>query len=176
MPPLSDLGRRIVICGPSNAGKSTLARALSRKLGVEPIYLDQLHHMPGTDYRPRPPEEFLRLHDAAIAENGWVMEGNYFALIPQRLARATGIILLGSEPWRGLVRYVRRTLFEPVGAGRLDGGIDRLNWDMVRFIVIEQPKKRQRDSKILADSGLPMITLDSMRALNALCAAWNLSR
>jgi adenylate kinase family enzyme len=173
---LADLGRRIVICGPSNAGKSTLARAISIKLGIPPVYLDLLHHTPGTDYLPRPIDEFHRLHAQAIAGDAWVMEGNYFGLIPQRLSRATGIILLGSEPWRGLGRYVRRTLFERDGAGRLEGGSNRLNWEMVRIITVNQPRKRRRDTQILAASRLPMVAPASLRALNSLYEDWGLAR
>ena len=35
LPPLSALGERIMICGPSNSGKSTLAVALARKIDAE---------------------------------------------------------------------------------------------------------------------------------------------
>ncbi len=42
-------------------------------------------------------------------------------LIQPRLARATGVILLGNQPWRGLFRYARRTLFEKQRTGMLDG-------------------------------------------------------
>lgn len=50
----SDLGDRICILGPSNSGKSTLADAIARKRGLEPIHLDLLHHLPNTDWEPRP--------------------------------------------------------------------------------------------------------------------------
>ena len=35
---LSDLGDRICILGPSNSGKSTLADAIARKRGLEPVH------------------------------------------------------------------------------------------------------------------------------------------
>ncbi|MGN6103366.1 MAG: AAA family ATPase [Devosia sp.] len=176
MPQLTELGRRIMICGPSNSGKSTLARALSRRLGVPAVYLDQLHHTPGTAYRPRPRDEFVRLHNAAIAEDAWVIEGNYGSTMPARLARATGIIHLGSEPLRGLFRYVRRTLFEPDAAGRLENGIDRVNREMVRYILFVQPRTHAATRKMLADSGLPLVALGSMGDLNALYREWQLAR
>ena len=176
-PTLESLGPRIMICGPSNSGKSTLTRALGEKLGVPAIHLDLLHHLPRTNWVPRPKEEFLALHDAAIAGERWVIEGNYFATITQRLERATGIVLLASEPWRAAARNLRRTLFETkTRAGQLEGNIDTLNWKLFRFILFEQPKKRKRDRTILAASGLPMLELKSMRELNELYAAWGLRR
>jgi adenylate kinase family enzyme len=74
---LSDLGDRICILGPSNSGKSTLANAIARKRGLEAVHLDVLHHLPNTDWEPRSRDEFIALHDAAIAGERWVMDGNY---------------------------------------------------------------------------------------------------
>jgi adenylate kinase family enzyme len=176
-PPLTTLGNRIMICGPSNAGKSTLARAIGWKLDTPATHLDLLFHIPNTNWVPKPKEEFVALHDVAIANDTWVMEGNYFATVPQRLARATGIIMLGSEPWRAAARNVRRTLFESGRrAGQLEGNIDTLNLKMLRFILIEQPRKWSRDHGILQASGLPMITLTSMADLRSLYSAWDLKR
>ena len=175
--PLAGLGERIVICGPSNAGKSTLAQAIGRKLERPTIHLDLLYHQPFTNWVPRPKEEFVALHDAAIATESWVMEGNYFATITQRMQRATGIVMLGSEPWRSALRNFRRTLFESgKRAGQLEGNIDKLNWELFRYILFEQPKKRGRDLTILRAPGLPMVELSSMAELKRLYAEWGLSR
>ena len=175
--PLESLGPRIMICGPSNSGKSTLNVAIGRKLGLPVIHLDLLQHLPNTNWVPRPTEEFVALHDAAIAGERWAMDGNYFATVSQRLARATGIIMLGSEPWRSAARNVRRTLFETKNrAGQLEGAQDSLKLEFFRFILFEQPKKRERDLAILRGSGLPMVTLSSMRELRQLYRAWGLER
>ncbi|RYE87843.1 MAG: AAA family ATPase [Hyphomicrobiales bacterium] len=176
-PSIETLGQRIMICGPSNSGKSTLGQALGRKLGMPAVHLDLLYHLPHSNWVPRPKDEFVALHDAAIAETSWVMDGNYFATIQQRLGRATGIVLLGSEPVRSALRNVRRTLFESGRrAGQLEGNIDTLNWRLFHFILFEQPRKRQRDLEILRAARLPMMELDSMRELKALYAVWGLSR
>jgi adenylate kinase family enzyme len=74
---LSELGARICILRPSNGGKSALAAAIAQKRGMNLVHLDQLHHVPSTDWQPRPANEFKALHDAAIADDQWVMEGNY---------------------------------------------------------------------------------------------------
>src|SRR5690349_8427597 len=110
IPSLESLGRRIMICGPSTAGKSTLALALSRKLGIPAVHLDLLRHLPDTDWVQRTDAEFYRLHNEAIAADEWVMDGNYSNLFPQRLQRATGIVLIGHHRIPTLLRYLRRTL------------------------------------------------------------------
>ena len=139
---LDTLGPRICILGPSNSGKSTLADAIAAKQGLEPIHLDRLYHLPHTDWQPRPAGEFLTLHDAAIAGERWVMDGNYSSCLPQRLARATGLILLDLSTPLSLWRYARRTWFERDRRGALDGGRDSVKWSMIRHIVVATPPNR----------------------------------
>ena len=91
--PLDALGPRICIMGPSNSGKSTLAEAIARKTDLPAVHLDQLHHIPDSQWVPRAPAEFLRLHAEAVSQERWVMEGNYTKCIEERFARATGLIL-----------------------------------------------------------------------------------
>ncbi len=175
-PPLASFGHRICICGPSNAGKSTLARALGEKLDAPVIYLDLLRHLPFTNWAQRPDDEFARLHAEAIEGPRWIIEGNYATLLPPRLQRATGLIHLGSEPWRQFARYLRRTLFEKQRIGQLEGNRDSIKWQMIRWILIEQPSKHEASGQRLRASGLPLLELSSMRELNALYAAWALKR
>jgi adenylate kinase family enzyme len=172
---LADLGPRIMVCGPSNAGKSTLAVALGRKLGVPAVHLDQFRHLPHTDWQQRPDEEFRRLHDEAIAGDRWVIDGNYSSLMPQRLARATGIILLADSRWANLLRYFRRTLLQRNRAGQLEGARDSVKWAMIQWIVIASPQSLRRYRKDLPASGLPFIEIGSMRRLRRAYASWGLS-
>ena len=52
--PLAALGPRIMICGPSNSGKSTLAVAMASKLGAEAFHVDLFRHLPDTNWVQRP--------------------------------------------------------------------------------------------------------------------------
>ncbi len=135
--PLPELGRRICILGPSNSGKSTLAEAIARKCGLAVVHLDQLHHLPHTDWQPRPPGEFLALHDEAIRGDAWVMDGNYSGCMPQRFRRATGVILLDIPTPLSLFRYVNRCL-----SGRTRAGGLMLHDRLTRGRVMSQPVER----------------------------------
>ncbi|HEY9010594.1 MAG TPA: AAA family ATPase [Devosia sp.] len=174
--PLETLGPRIMICGPSNAGKSTLAAAIAGKLGSVAYHVDLFRHLPGTDWVQRPDEEFRALHDEAILDERWVMDGNYSALMPQRIARATGIILLGDNRWANFGRYLRRTVFQPNRVGALEGARDSVKWEMIRWVLLVQPKNRERDRMRLRQTGLPMVEIASMRELRQLYVAWRLTR
>jgi adenylate kinase family enzyme len=174
--PLEALGPRIMICGPSNSGKSTLCVALASKLKAEPIHLDQLRHQPGTNWVERPDEEFLALHDEAIARDRWVMDGNYSRLMPQRIARATGIIFIYDSHWANFRRYLWRTLFQKQRAGALPGNRDSLKWQMIRWILFVQPKRIGRDQERARTAGLPLVEVPSMRELQRLYAVWDLQQ
>jgi adenylate kinase family enzyme len=166
-----------MVCGPSSAGKSTLTLALAEKLSLEPIHLDLLRHAPNTTWVPIPAEDFATVHEAAIAGDDWVIEGNYSSHYPSRIARATGIIQLGNEPWHNAMRYVRRTLFEGPGrGGMLEGGVDQLKWSLFHYVLIEQPPKHARDRATFLASALPFLEVRNMRQLNRLYAQWGLNR
>src|SRR5437763_1031740 len=105
IPPLEALGRRICIIGPSNSGKSTLAQAIAVRLDIPAVHLDQLRHLPHTDWEVRPDADFAALHAQAVAGEAWVMDGNYSVHFPERFSRATGIIVLGGGRTGNFLRY-----------------------------------------------------------------------
>lgn len=172
---LSALGDRICIMGPSNSGKSTLADAIGRKLPLPVVHLDALFHLPGTDWEPRPFADFQRLHDMAIEEPRWVMDGNYSQLLPQRLAHATGLILLDVSAPVSLFRYLRRSWFQRTRIGALEGGRDSVKWIMLRHIAVTSPKNRRRYAELLPTLHLPTVYLSSARQIDACHAAWDLT-
>ena len=175
-PPIESFGNRIMVCGPSNAGKSTLAVALGQKLGLAFVHLDQLHHVPASNWVARPREEFVALHDEAIARDNWVMDGNYQGLFPKRLARTTGIILLTDNRWAGLVRYFRRTWFQRDRAGALEGNRDSIKWQMIHWIMFASPPKIKVYRDVMSTAGVPFIEVNGMPALRRLYTEWGLTR
>jgi adenylate kinase family enzyme len=156
---LSDLGRRICILGPSNSGKSSLAIAIARARAIPAIHLDQLFHLPNTDWHPRPEPDFLALHQAAIAAESWVIEGNYTRCLPQRLARATGVILLDAPTPISLFRYLRRCWFDSNRHGALEGGKDSVKFLMIRHITTTARTNRRRTQATFDQLALPKISL-----------------
>jgi adenylate kinase family enzyme len=173
---LSELGDRICILGPSNSGKSTLADAIARKNQTQVIHLDILHHLPGTDWEPRPFVEFQKLHDAAIMGPRWVIDGNYSRLLPQRLARATGFILLDVPTLLSLFRYIRRSLLRGERIGALEGGKDSVKWNMLWHIAITTRKNRKRYAELQQTIELPTVSLLSPEQIEACYSAWELTR
>jgi len=175
-PSLESLGTRICVFGPSNSGKSTLSEALSDKLGIPAIHLDQLHHLPNTDWQPRPTEQFLALQRAAIATEHWVMDGNYSALFPERIARATGAIVLDDNHWLRLARYFRRTLLERERAGTLEGNKDSIKWEMIHWVAIASRHNGKRYRQLVDAVKLPHVYCHSLGDVKRLYERWGLAR
>ncbi|MCE7795311.1 AAA family ATPase [Sphingobium sufflavum] len=165
-PTLASLGPRICLLGPSNSGKSTLAVAIGRARHLSPVHLDQLQHRPGSDWVPRAEEAFLALQAAAILGDRWVMDGSYSRCLPQRLARATGLILLDVPTATSVARYVRRCWFERGRrVGGLAGGRDSVKWVMIRHIVVANRAGRKRSAALFDSLALPRIRLASAQAI-----------
>ncbi len=173
-PELAALGPRILIMGPSNSGKSILAVAIATRLEIVPVHLDQLHHLPNTNWQPRPEAEFVALQRAAIARDRWVIDGNYSQLLPERLARATGAIVLDDNPWRRLGRYVRRTLFERDRAGTIEGDKDRLKLSMLHWVLLGSRHNGARYRALVNQTQLPHVFCYTMGEVQRLYMHWRL--
>jgi adenylate kinase family enzyme len=111
---MSEIGRRILVKGPTCSGKSTLAESIARKLGVPHIELDTIFWKPG--WEESSPEE-LRAGVSAALENspdGWVIDGNYGKTLDITLPLADTVIWLrfsfGVVFWRLLKRTVARCI------------------------------------------------------------------
>lgn len=143
--------QRICFIGPSSSGKSTLAEKLGKKLNYPVLHMDQIAHVPGTDWQRCPIDETIQKHDAFICQDAWIVEGNYGKMMPQRFSRADVVIFHEFNRLGCLWRYIRRTLRNDKSrAGRLEGGIERLKWSMIRYILFEGPKKNKKYKKQLS--------------------------
>jgi adenylate kinase family enzyme len=104
--------RRVSVVGNSGSGKSTLAAALAAKLGVPHVELDAFKHQ--ANWVELPPDEFAARVRAAIAADGWVIDGNYTAVRDEVWHRADTVIWL--DPPRSVLmrqiigRTVRRAI------------------------------------------------------------------
>jgi adenylate kinase family enzyme len=104
--PLPARPRRILVAGTSGAGKTTLAAALSTRLGIPHTEIDGLYHGPG--WVPRP--EFVADVTALAARPEWVTEWQYSAVRPLLLARADLLVWLDLSRPRVLAQIVPRTV------------------------------------------------------------------
>ena len=114
--------RRIDVVGGPGAGKSTLARRLASKLGVEPIKLDDIAFDPQTG-AARPLYSRIRDIDSIAAKSAWVAEGVYLGWTGQLLALADLIVWIDPPMRVALLRKVPHHLKRSLTAGYPHAGM-----------------------------------------------------
>ena len=98
--------QRVLVAGATGAGKTTLAAAVARALGVPHVEIDALFHGPG--WTPR--TDFEADVRAFAARRAWVTEWQYTAVRPLLLERADLLVWLDLPRGQVLRQVVRRTL------------------------------------------------------------------
>jgi adenylate kinase family enzyme len=104
--PLPARPRRILVTGTSGAGKTTVAAALSVRLGILHTDIDGLYHGPG--WVPRP--EFVDDVGVLAAGQEWVTEWQYSVVRPLLLGRADLLVWLDLTRATVMRQILPRTL------------------------------------------------------------------
>ena len=102
--------RRIAVLSTASAcGKTTLARALSARLGAPHVELDALVHGPG--WRETSDADLLAALAPVFAAPAWIIDGNYRGKLGDAVvSRADLVVWLDLPRWVWLLRLIRRTL------------------------------------------------------------------
>lgn len=85
------LRHRIIVIGCPGSGKSTFARKLRDRTGLPLYYLDRIFHNP--DRTTVSNEVFDERLKEILAEDEWIIDGNYQRTLPQRFERCTEVYL-----------------------------------------------------------------------------------
>ena len=100
--------KKIAIIGSGGAGKSTFARQLSTKLNIEVYHLDAI--LWKTNWTGTPKDEQKRIQHELIANESWIIDGNYGSTLDIRLNAADTIIFLDIHRLICLYRAIKRIL------------------------------------------------------------------
>jgi adenylate kinase family enzyme len=130
--------RRVSMVGVSGSGKSTLGRNLAARLGVPYTELDAIHHQP--DWAPLPHDQFRLRVTAIAAGDGWIIDGNYSAVLPLIWERADTVIWLDPPRRTVMRRLVWRSVRRVTGRTELwNGNRERwrnlLTWDQEESVI-----------------------------------------
>ena len=132
---------RIAVVGCSGSGKTTVARQVADRLGLEHIELDELAHQPG--WTMRPAEEFRSDLERCLsgAEQGWVTCGHYGRLAgDMHLNKANTIVWLDLPRRTVMTRVIRRTIRrvltrEELWNGNKEPWTNLYHWDPERNVI-----------------------------------------
>lgn len=171
---IDKIGKRICIIGCSNAGKSTLADALSRKLNIPAYHLDQLAHIENSKWARKPDEMLIEKHNVIIQQDTWVIDGNYSVCMKKRLDLATCVIWLDPNVYSSVFRYLSRSFkSDPNRPGGLQGAKKEFGFWLIKWILFNYPKNRKKYKKMLADKpNLPVLHIGSMKLLKKYYDLW----
>lgn len=133
--------------GSGGAGKSTFARRLGERLGLEVIHLDKVYWRAGWVEPPK--DEWRRKVEELLGGEAWVMDGNYSGTLGVRLAACDTVVFLDLPRLVCLWRVLKRALTYR-GASRPDmaeGCQERVNAEFLLWVW--NYRKRSRP-KVLA--------------------------
>ena len=83
--------KKVIVIGCPGAGKSTFSRRLAAKTGLPLFYLDMVWHCPDRTVIGR--DEFDRQLSRLVAEDEWIIDGNYARTLPIRLAHCDTVFI-----------------------------------------------------------------------------------
>lgn len=88
--------KKVIVIGCPGAGKSTFARALQEKTRLPLHHLDLLWHRPDGTHISR--EEFDAQLGQWLAQEGWILDGNYARTLERRLRACDTVFFLDYPP------------------------------------------------------------------------------
>ena len=140
---------RLLVIGPCGAGKSTVSRKLSNLLDVPLFHLDKLHWRPGWVEGSK--DELRQDLAPIIAQDRWLIDGNYGSTMDMRLTRADTVIYLDYPIplcfWRAFTR-----VWQFRGQTRPDmteGCPERFDLEFFHYIAMWNWNARPRTERLL---------------------------
>jgi adenylate kinase family enzyme len=162
------LGPRISVVGTSGAGKTTFAARAAQRLRIPHVELDALYH--GPNWTPTPEPELRQKVAQIVAQDRWVIDGNYGVVRDLVWERATTVVwidpplpvIMAQVIWRSVSRGI-------TGQELWNGNRERIRtWFSADHPIrwaLSTHARRQRD--FLALMGPHWVRLRSRKAAEA---------
>ena len=162
--------RRIAVVGSGGAGKTTFSDRLGAVLGLPVVHLDHEFWRPGWVETPK--DEWRARQQQLVAEDAWVLDGNYGGTFDVRFARAQAVVWLDVHHARCLAGAVGRTLRHRGRPVQAPGCPERFSLEFYRWIWRYPVDTAPRLLAALDEhgSGVEVVRLPSRRAAARLLA------
>jgi adenylate kinase family enzyme len=127
---------RVAIIGNAGGGKSTLSRKLAQARGLPVHPIDHLQWRPG--WVPVPPDEFVRQHDALLAQERWIIDGwGPWDAVRARFEQADTTVVVDLPLWIHYWWAIKRQamyLFHPRPDGPPGCPMRPMTWALLKMI------------------------------------------
>lgn len=163
---------KIHIIGCSGSGKTYLAKRLSKKYGVVHIDLDDLQWDNSADAYgvKNSPERRCELLEKVLEQDGWIVEGVYYAWVGRYFEEADVIYVLDVPARVCTARIIRRFIRRKLGIERGKKETLQSLIALLRWTDTFRSKNRKEIETILAPYGDKVRCLRTVREINALAA------
>jgi adenylate kinase family enzyme len=142
--------QRVLVIGSPGAGKSTLSREIAARTGLPLHHLDRMFWLPGWVERDR--DEGRAILSEVLAQDRWIIDGNYGSTLPMRLQRADTVVWLDYPTALCLGRVFKRW-WQYRGRARPDmteGCPESLNLQFLHYVLVFRRSWRARNAAALA--------------------------
>lgn len=125
--------KRICLVGACGSGKTVLAREIARRSGLPLFHLDQIYWQSG--WKGLDMEEYARRHAELIAQERWILDGNFSSTYTPRFRKADEILFFDLPGRKGFWQAMWRTTryWRRVRPDMPQGCPDRFNLDFIRY-------------------------------------------
>lgn len=167
--------KKVIIIGCPGSGKTTLAKALGEKTGLDVVHLDKLQWK--GNWETVRGEEFDARLVREMEKDSWIIDGNYNRTIPLRLKYCDTVIFLDFPMWLSLWGAFSR-MIKNYGRVRDDMGSncrERFDLSFFLFIIGFNSKNRKRYYEMLRlEKDKRVIVLKSRKEISDFLCSFDL--
>ncbi|MFE2490649.1 P-loop NTPase family protein [Streptomyces mirabilis] len=133
--------KKVAIVGCGGSGKSHVARVLGDVLDAPVTHLDAAFY--DDEWNELPVEKFAAVQRDLVAQEKWVIDGNYNSTLQIRLEACDTVVLMDVSTLAALWGVFSRQLRH--GAGHKGNGVhNRIHWGVIKYVATYRRKMRPR--------------------------------
>ena len=134
--------RKILVIGSCGAGKSTLAKELSKKLNLPLIVLDQLYWNKNWERTPR--DVWRKKVEELVKGDSWVIDGNHQNTFDLRFPVCDTVILLDINRFVCFWRIWKRRMLKN-RVDQLDNCEEKIDFNFMKWVLWDYPGRGRKE-------------------------------